>query len=239
MDKKFSHPYMRPLYFGFENRKYLRESAIILKFLNATILRRVRQSQDSHWVFIHEGSKKAKPKAKMKSWMPKIYLCVSPRDFWPLITDLIYLSRKNKFKWKFSKHFKTFAKPDKIVMYADNLAELKRIIRIVRPFMRNMNTHRLDFAASSVEMGLEKHGHGIFVGTDPGFLKASWRHYRWAIDEGVIKPNKKHNRLSKELKTVLRKLNISVSHQGPISLSPPVRNNKTVWEIWQALDGQK
>jgi len=235
MAKKTLHPYMRPLVPSYKKKNFLKESDVILKFLCRSSLKRVRWSSDKEWIFINE-ERKPKKKSKTSGWMPKLYICVQPKYYWGVISDLIDLSHRFRFSWKFCKNFNHFGRPDKIVVYSQNLSDLKRILRLVRPLLNESHFHGLRFASDTVQSGLEKKGKGIYVGADPVFLKkVSWRYYRWAVNETIIKANLKNGRIDKNTRGALKVMNINLKHPGPLTLMPPQKNNKFIEEIWKEI----
>ncbi len=227
MANKPLHPYMRPVLRSFENKEFLSQSRVIFKFLTETTLRKVRGAQDKDWVFIHEGAKASQGSQKKRGWLPKIYVCISSKDYWSVVSDIILLSQIAKFNWKFCKNFNLFGRPDKIVIYCGSLSDIKRIIRLIRPILKGKKFHSLQFA--------EKRDQGIFIGTDPEFLKVSWRYYRWAIGEAIIKGYLKKGQISNDTKLALEKLNISLKHQGPRTLIPDKKNNPFIKKIWKEV----
>jgi hypothetical protein len=89
-------------------------------------------------------------------------------------------------------------------------------------------------------MGIEKKGKGIFVGADPKFLVGvSWRHYRWALEEAIIKENKKKGRLGKNFKSALEKLNINTKNEGPKSFKSNRENVSFIKRIWKEVTDGK
>jgi len=219
--------YTRPLLKNFQNKNFLNKSKLLLPFIRDTLLKRVRHLEDGHWVFVNPTS------SRPKGWTPKLYVCVAPQDFWSVVGDLISITREEKLTWKFCKNFKFFARPDKIVIYPVDLKDLKRIIRILRPRLKGKHFHGLQSASSTVQSGLEKKGSGLFVGTDPAFLKGvSWGYYRWAIEEGIIKANKK---MDNNTKLIIEKLNVTLKHRGPRSFNPNKKNISLVRQIWKQL----
>ncbi len=224
---------MRPHLPNFESKSFFSYSQSILLFLKKTALQNLRATQDDHWIFVHEANIKTAPK---NSWTPKMYICVQPNDYWTVVANLITLSRTHHFTWKFCKNMKLMGRPDKIIIYAKNASDLKRIIRLVRPLLANAKFHRLFFASDSVQTKLEKKGNGIYVGADPNFLKqVSWRYYRWAIEQAIIKPNLKNGRVNSETKKALKILNINLKNQGPLTISPNKKNIQFIKKVWKEI----
>jgi hypothetical protein len=226
MKKKYNHPYMRPIVRSFEKTDFLKESQVILNFLRKGPLKKVSISEDNYWIFINERKPK---KLKNGSWMPKLYICVLPKYFWSTVSDLILLSREEKFSWKFSKDLKSFSRPDKIIIYADNEGDLKRILKKVQPEIKAKKFHKLEFAKPLSQEGL-------YMGADPTFIKgASWRLYRWSIEQALIKPNLKKGPLDRNTRQALNAMNVSLKHPGPKRLSPNKKFNKFILEVWKEV----
>jgi len=221
------HPYMRPAIKSFENKKFQERSKVIFDFIKKSALKGVFTAQDKHWVFVGYN-RKINPSEPKSGWMPKVYICVSPADYWEVIVSLVAITPDMKLSWKFCKNLETFARPDKIVLYFHSSSELKKFVKKIKPFLKGKKSHQLKFALSL--------GSGIFAGVDPTFLKTSWRYYRWALDESIIKENKKKVPLTKEVREALKKLNINLKNEGPLKLNPSSKNNKFIKKLWKEVN---
>jgi hypothetical protein len=229
MKKKNYHPYLLPLVKSYADSKFLKESKIILKFLRKSSLRTVKAVEDEFWIYVQETKPKKKSTSK-KPWMPKLYICVQPDYFWPLVFDLVSLSKLEKFSWKFCKDLTIFGRPDKIVIYADSENESRKIFSKVRPLLKGKKFHKLLFARPSKQ-------EGVYFGVDPTFIKkASWRYYRWLLEETLIKPNLKRGTLDHNTRQAIDALNISLKHQGPKSLNPSAKNVKFIKQVWKEIN---
>ncbi len=222
---------MRPLIRSYNSGTFLKESKTVLSFLRSSLLTEVFAREDRDWIFVNRSIKSA-----ANNWMPKLYVCLQPKDYWPVVALLVGLSQKYKFSWKFCKNLKLFSRPDKIVIYAKGKSDLKRILRVIRPTLKGRAFHGLAFASTTVQSGLEKTGGGIFVGCDPLFLKnSSWRYYRWMLEECVIKPNLKNGKLGEDVKKALKVCNVTLRHSGPKTLMPLKKNNKFIKQLWAEI----
>jgi hypothetical protein len=221
----------------FENKDFVRKSKVIFDFLERSLLKDLRRGKDNYWIYF--SGRAYRDRSPLNVWKPKLYVCVSAHDYWDVIVELVGLFRGKDVRWKFSHYFKSFGHPDKIVIYAESPSELKGLIRKVRPILEGRKFHGLSFAASTGEMKLEAgNKKGLFVGADPLFLHVSWRNYRRAIEECLIKPNVTKQKLASEVYGVLRRLNVSLRNRGPRSLNPSKKDILFVKRFWREISGE-
>lgn len=199
----------------------------------------------SPWVFFvpkrsevaKKSAKRVAPsqKAAPAQWMPKLYICVGVAHYWKMVRRLVD-SFKGDTHWKFLMAPEGYDRPDKIVVYARSQEHLRQIIRKVRPLMPKGGFHGLDHTGSTFELGLERKDHGgLFVGVDLPFREA-WRFYRsfciaWADWNEAYLAEQPGGR-----DRWFRRMNLSQTHQGPLSLSPPEADLSHVKRYWKLIN---
>lgn len=185
------------------------------------------------WVCL--GRAKGRRRAR---WRPKLYLCLSARDYWPAVSRLIDRFQDAPFQWKFYAGRDGYERPDKIVFYAFSAGELRSIARRVRPLLEGCRFHALRHAAATGRAGLEPRGRaGLYVGTDPSFLKwTSWRLYR-AVCASWAELNRDHLEGRPGGRAGwLARMNLSAVHEGPARLSPPSRGAAFIRRQWRIIN---
>src|SRR4051812_38944617 len=123
-----SHSYMRPLIKPYKSKKFIKRSKVLLDFLKTGPLSRVNVKEETAWVRVSAVNQRKLSNPK-SGWRPKLYVCVSPEDYWEVVLELIQLTNSEKLNWKFCKHFGSFHRPDKIVIYCSDTLSLRKVIK--------------------------------------------------------------------------------------------------------------
>lgn len=176
-------------------------------------------------------------RSQHESWIPKVYICVQAKFYFSTIRNLLAVSKKHKLFWKFCGNDANMSRPDKIVVYFVNLAEMKAKLPVLRSCLEGAQFHKISHCASTAELGLEaRTANGIFVGADPSFLPGiSWRFYRWAVISS-IELNKKFWKGRKAgISGAFRLFNLSTQHEGPVKFKTSKRAETKIKELWQEI----
>lgn len=170
------------------------------------------------------------------AWRPKLYVCVGPRDYWRCVEALAGAFDAKRQPWKFYRGPRP-DRPDKICFYFDSPRELAAALPRVRRLLRGMETRRLSHAASTAELGLERPGAGgLYVGCDPILLKnTSWRIYRCLCAAWAKKNAAYLASLPGGAERWLRRMNLSLRHQGPADPAPPASDHAYVRRYWRMI----
>lgn len=204
-----------------------------LFFQNPTFNKKLQD----YWTYYLPIKKHAKKRKSKPHWTLKIYLCLSPKDYWPTIHKLVKKLKKNPYHWKYYSAPKGYERPDKIVFYFGSGSELKKFVKKIRPWLPKSGFHHLSHTASTSEMGIEKKGQkGIHVGMDPP-IGESWRMYRshciaWANINEEYLATVKGGKMG-----WYRRMNLSLTHEGPYSLNPSIKDIKHVQKYWKLING--
>jgi len=188
------------------------------------------------WVSYSPEIKNKRRRKRTATWVPKLYVCVAAAFYWPTIRRLINESKKLEVFWKFYMAPSGYERPDKIVFYFGSEEALKHFVSKLRPHLPRRGFHDLRHSASTVAMGIEgKNQRGVFVGIDPP-VKESWRIYRslcsaWAdLNYEYIK------QLRGGRKRWFERMNLSLTHEGPHTLTPPLKNTRYIRHYWDMIN---
>lgn len=138
--------------------------------------------------------------------------------------------------WKFYMGDGGYERPDKIIFYTSSTPRLKKIIAQLRPLLPVRGLHVLGHAVSTGDFGLEQPGRkGLYIGADPRFIEPSWRAYRshclvWADSNAEYLMTLPGGRAS-----WFQRMNLSMDHEGPASLSPRRKDIPYVRRYWRFM----
>lgn len=192
------------------------------------------------WVSYYPCSKRKSGQSRNKQgtphWTPKLYICPGANAYWPLILRLVKKFRRAKHQWKFFMAPHGYERPDKIVFYFDSGAQLKRFVGTLRPLLPRSGFHDLRHAASTAQMGIEAEGlRGLYVGMDPPIGK-SWRIYRCFCLAWADQNMRAIETLPGGKKRWFERMNLSLVHEGPYSLSTDPDNFLYIRRFWRMID---
>lgn len=238
-------PYASPILPEFRSKAFRAETVRAKTSFEKEFFSDARFVKDlqSPWVFFvprkkqvrGRASKNVVPAKAQPQWTPKLYVCVDAGHYWKTVRRLVD-DFKDDVHWKFFMAPEGYDRPDKIVMYARSPKHLREIIRKVRPLLPKRGFHRLDHTGSTVDLGLEPPGaEGLFVGVDLPFREA-WRFYRsfciaWADWNEAYLAEQPGGRAR-----WLARMNLSQTHQGPLSLEPPAADLAHVKRYWKMIN---
>lgn len=169
-------------------------------------------------------------------WTPKLYACVGPQSYWPMIVRLIERMHSSRVTWKFFMAPSGYERPDKICFYFRSAEELRAFVPWLRPLMPQRGTHVLHHTASTFDLGIEPEGtRGLFVGIDPP-LPLSWRIYRClCVAWAEVNRSYLEERRGGADEWFVR-MNISRVHEGPHTLTPDPKDEAFVKRAWSFID---
>ena len=196
---------------------------------------------NGNWLELSPGSSeknRARSNAR-PSWTPKAYLCIEAPDYWRAILVLISLTNSLQIRWKFLYGGRPgdFQRPDKIVLYFDSAARARRCLVALSVRLDGYNTHALSHAAPATSaLNSRNINAGLFVGSDPAFIGASWRLYSllcraWALQnhDGYFGGSRRRR------DAWIRGMNIDARNGGPLRLVPPRSTNRKILVRWKML----
>ncbi|WP_224364967.1 hypothetical protein [Hyalangium versicolor] len=233
-------PYVWPLVDGFASPHFLDTARAKRKELLATLGRTFgdRLSVNEHWARI-SGDLKVEP----NTWLPKVYLCVGRRSFWPVVSalaqspDLVGVCNGFKIfagRTELKAFRQSYRRPDKIVFYAPQPA-LGRLMHRLNDFVRGRQCHGIRHTGRPEEYGLPG-AKGLYVGIDPLFLGAlSWRIYR-AVAIHWLSLNRAF--VQEEWGSIdhwLERMNLDLRSEGPRSLRPSKRDRAFIRANWAEM----
>ncbi len=209
-------PYCSPRVRGFLTEGFLQTTRVMLRCCERSERSGVVRRSDV-WLCRYPPSSEPRP----RSWQPKIYVCADHEYYWAVVLSLLASDSTLGVRWKFYASMRGNDRPDKIVLYPNDAACVKRTIERLAPLLDGVRTHALRHAATPRQLGLSTDAHaGIFVASDPTFLRVSWRLYRATCIAWLHK-----NRLATRSRSGgaagwKRAMNLSAAHEGPLALSP-------------------
>ncbi|MFO0665256.1 MAG: hypothetical protein U0174_14975 [Polyangiaceae bacterium] len=173
----------------------------------------------------------------VRAWKPKLYVCLGAKDYWPGILALARVTRKHPVQWKFHRHKLGLDRPDKIVFYFRSERELRAYLPRIRRALAGRSFRTMHHAASTAAMGFEPaSAKGLYVGADPHFLRpTSWREYRCMIQAFIMKFSDYLEGLPGGLERWCERMNVSLAHEGPRTLSPTRDNRAYVRRYWRMI----
>ena len=236
-DCTVAKPYTYPILHSFTKPKMIAAARAELRSIRKDLKqKRAHFKEYAHWLRLRSGEKKKHTNSDL-AWKPKLYICVSPQNYWTAIRRLITLSEKISLNWKFCRKTSSLSRPDKIVIYFESISQIKKDLPKIRNALTGLRFHGLSHASLTSEMGFEKKGKGIYFGADPAFLKtASWRLYRCVVSASI-----EFNRdyfaeiAAKKRSSPYELFNLSSKHDGPNKLtssSSQVAFIKKHWDLF-------
>lgn len=186
------------------------------------------------------------------SWRIKLYLCVEAPDYWAVVervlTSVAVARHCTGMKVmvfadpalsirgaRFADM--VFARPDKIVVYCGAMDQLEPLLESIADARQAASCHSLGHTCRPHHYDLlsAHRDDGIHVGLDPRFLPISWRSYRPVV---LTWTQVNRDALREEWASEaawLEAMNISIAHEGPLSLSPTVETNRFITAQWRRI----
>ncbi len=193
--------------------------------------RRFRSELHDYWVF----RSPARPPRRTPAWQPKLYVCVRAADYWRTVRTLIEHTDRIDAPWKFYMAPQGYERPDKIIVYPP-IAGIELVARTVARILRGTRGHPLRHACPASAVGLAGQDDDfLYFGSDPKFLRSSWRQYRTLVD-AWSKVNRSY--LVERYGSVaswLRRMNFSPVHDGPAALRPTSFDTGFVRRYWRLI----
>lgn len=193
--------------------------------------RRFRSELHDYWVF----RSPARPRRRTPTWQPKLYVCVRAPAYWLTVRTLIEHTDRIGAWWKFYMAPHGYERPDKIIVYPP-IAEIERVARTVARLLRGTRGHPLRHVCPASAVGLVRRDDDfLYFGSDPKFLRSSWRQYRTLVD-AWSKVNRSY--LVDRHGSVawwLQRMNVSPVHEGPAVLHPTAFDTGFVRRYWRLI----
>ena len=165
----------------------------------------------------------------MHGWQPKLYLCPRARDYWTCVDRLLRDPRMVGLTWKFFRGPVGFDRPDKIILHVPRGRRLGAVENIARAAMAGLRHHDLRHAAACAGLS------GVFRGSDPAFLRLSWRYYR-ALAVAWAALNRRYLASSPGgIARWMRRMNLSTRDEGPRALLPAACERHFIRRTWRSI----
>lgn len=224
--------YREPLQPDYAKPAYRRARRLGLPRALGALRGRDHIQADNGWIYCNmrrPGGPRENP-----YWQPKLYLCVRAKNYWPCIARLAPALADAGVPWKFHTGKSHADRPDKIVLYPDP-AKLSSVVSLMRRLAAGSSFHEMTHAAPVAAYGLERAGEkGLYVGADPQFLRqASWRIYHCFLGAWAELNRDEIESLPGGRARWMRRMNLSLDHEGPRSLRPPRGDMKYVARYWK------
>ncbi len=178
------------------------------------------------------------PAPRYRPWGPKLYVCVGSRDYWRCVHALQRRFPGSSRHWKFFLGPTNFERPDKIVFYFDTVGEMRSAVPRVRKVIARMAARPLHNARSTAGLFEPPGARGLYVASDPNFLRTSWRFYRVLAVAWAAKNAAYLRSLPGGEARWYRRMNLSRRHEGPAALRPTAKDLTYVRRYWRLIDPQ-
>jgi len=224
-------PYPAPILRDYRRALFVRETRTLGPIVQDLAFKRGLKRRGP-WL----GASRSSPN---QLWLPKLYVCVRAAHYWAVVRRILIDSRFRRYGWKFYSPLDNlfYERPDKIAFYCPSRRAIKTLISYLRHTLKGSAYHPLRHAARTSRYGLELVGsRGLYVGLDPLFLKGvSWRSYRaLAISWAKVNPDHLEG-LPGGSAGWLRRMNLTLSHEGPRTLTPQDSDIPFIRRYWRMI----
>lgn len=188
---------------------------------------------NNEWFYL----KNRKAFFRRNTWQPKAYLNLKVEDYWNVVFWLTDYCRGEEISFKIVNNLDRYARVDKVVIYFSSVKKIKFFLssfseRFPQIQGRKGGISHAGFAAEYFPAYHHLNG-VVFFGSDPQWLKVSWRIYCVLLSEWIRSQNW-NNLTFGEQKNIKRSLNLSESSLGPRSLEGAgMKEKRFISNLWK------